>query len=438
MVLFLAAALSGCTVVSTDVTALMNPPKLTKQQQAIEQALVNALGGEKPALKYPHNGDYRSSFVLHSFDHGATNSVLAFYSSTKDKSGTHIMVLHQVGSKWQETCDISGDGNEVDRIVFGDFDGSGAEELAVGWTSFTSTDMTLGVYAFRGNHYERLYRDTYTEMIRVNMTGGGRDDLLLLKLDSAEKKADAELVGAVSGMVGPVSQAPLDSTVTGYAGLYPTSEDGAPAVLIDSRKGPDTMVTEMVLWKNGQLTSPLYDPDQKMANAETLRDVPVLCQDIDGDGSIEIPVPVELPGYEEIDSGKYTDKIWKEQWMIWKDGALTPKLSSVMNSTEGYTFVFPEKWNAGEQTITVRRENTDSDWGFYAWDPATQTAGPHLFDILAYPRDEWNTLGAANTVLQRVDESDGMVYAYQADPAGAGNPYMLDIGTVRQCFRLMD
>ena len=123
---------------------------------------------------------------------------------------------------------------------------------------------------------------------------------------------------------------------------------------------------------------------------------------------------------------------------IWKDGALTPKLSSVMNSTEGYTFVFPEKWNAGEQTITVRRENTDSDWGFYAWDPATQTAGPHLFDILAYPRDEWNTLGAANTALQRVDESDGMVYAYQADPAGAGNPYMLDIGTVRQCFRLMD
>ncbi|ADU27506.1 hypothetical protein [Ethanoligenens harbinense] len=437
MVLLLAAALSGCTVVSTDVTALMNPPKLTKQQQAIEQALASALGGGSPTLKYPHNGDYRSSFVLHSFDHGATNSVLAFYSPTKEKSGTHIMVLHQAGSKWKETCDISGDGNEVDRIVFGDFDGSGTEELAVGWTSFTSTDMALGIYAFHGNNYEKIYRDTYTEMIRANMTGGNRDDLLLLKLDGADKKASAELVGAAAGSVGPVSQAPLDSTVTGYAGLYPTSEDGSPAVLIDSRKGPDKMVTEMVLWKNGQLTSPLYDPDQKMANAETLRDVSVTCQDIDGDGSIEIPVPIELPGYEEISGTKSAEKIWKVQWMIWKNGALVPKLSSVINSTEGYTFLFPAKWETGTQTITVQRENGDSDWAFYEWNPATRTVGAHLFDILAYSSDVWSTV-SANTALQRIDESDGMVYAYQADAAGANSPYMLDIGTVRQQFKLVD
>lgn len=438
LALFLMVALSGCTVVSTDVTALMSPPKLTKQQQAIEQALSSALGGASYTLRYPHNGDYRSSFVLHSFDHGVTNSALAFYAPSKEKNGTHVMVLRQVNRKWQEVCDISGDGNEVDRILFGDFDGNGAEELAIGWTSFTSTDMTLGVYAFHGSKYEKIYRDTYTKVARVSMTGADKDDLLLLKLDGSDKKASALLVSAVSGSLTTVGQAPLDSTVTGYAGLYPTEEDGSPAVLIDSRKGSDAMVTEMVLWKNGILTSPLYDESQKTASAETLREVSINCQDIDGDGSLEIPVPVELPGYEDITSTKTTDKIWKVQWMTWKNGGLVPKLSSVMNNTEGYTFILPDNWDNNTSNVTVQRENGDTDWAFYEWDPATRQMGTRLFDLLAYSSDTWATMSTGGSSLQRITENDGTVFAYQANPAGASNPYFLDIAAVKQRFRLID
>ncbi|MFT8888733.1 MAG: hypothetical protein ABF904_07945 [Ethanoligenens sp.] len=435
--LFLTVTLSGCTVVSTDVTALMNPPKLTKQQQAIEQTLTNALGGAQHTLKHPRNGNYRSSFVLHSFDHGLSTSALAFYTSSKEKTGTHVMVMKETNKKWQEVCDISGDGNEVDQVMFGDFDGNGTDELAIGWTSFTSTDMVLGIYAFHGNKYEKIYPDTYTEMTRVSMTGSNKDELLLLKLDSANKKATASLVGAVAGSIGTISQTPLDSTVTGYAGLYPTEEDGSPAVLIDSRKGTKTMVTEMVLWKNGTLTSPLYDADKKTASAETLREIPIACQDVDNDGTMEIPEPVEMPGYEDIYSGKTADKIWEVRWMDWKNNALTQKLCSVINSTEGYTFILPDNWDNGVQNVTVMRENGDADWAFYEWNPVTRQVGLRLFDIMAYASDVWDTMDA-NSSLQRVTESDGMVYAYQPNPAGVGSPYYLDIGAVRQHFKLID
>lgn len=435
----LAVTLSGCTLVSTDVTALMSPPKLTKQQQAIEQALSNALGGAQYTLQYPHNGSYRSSFVLHRFENDAGVSAIAFYTlSSKDKTGTHAMVLKEVKGKWQEVCDISGDGNEIDRVAFGNFDGTGSDQIAIGWTSFTSTDMVLGIYALRGNKYEKIYRDTYTEMLPVSMTGSVRDDLLLLKLDSADKKASALLVSAVSGTVTTVGQTPLDSTVTGYAGLYPTKEDGAPAVLIDSRKGTNTMVTEMVLWKDGKLTSPLYDTAQKTASAETLRDVSISCQDIDGDGNIEIPMPVELPGYEDINSEKYSDKIWKVQWYVWTKGALAPKLSSVLNSTEGYTFIFPENWDNGTRNVTVKRVGSDTDWAFYEWNPATRQTGARLFDLLIYTDTAWNSLYPTVPLLQRIMESNGIVYAYKAASENGNSPYRLDFNAVRSRFRLVD
>lgn len=438
LVLLLAVFLSGCTELPTDVNALISPPKLTKQQQAIEQALSNALGGAPYTLKYPHNGDYRSSFVLHSFDYGATTSVLAFYSPSKDKTtGTHVMILHQVKGKWQEVCDISGDGNEVDQVLFGNFDGIGADDLAIGWTSFTSTDMTLGVYAFHGGKYEKVYRDIYTKMARVSMTGNNKDNLLLLKLDSPNKKASASLVSAVSGSLTTVGQTSLDSTVTGYAGLYPTTEDGSPAVLIDSRKGTSAMVTEMVMWKNGKLISPLYDVNTNTASAETLRDVQVTCRDVDGDGNVEVPVPVELPGYENITEDESTDKIWKVQWMIWKDGALVPKLSSVIN-TEGYTFIFPDDWDNSTPNVTIERENGDTDWAFYEWNPATRQAGTRLFDILVYSNDAWNKLQSSGSTLQRITESDGMVFAYQPNSSAASNPLFLDIAGVRQRLKMTD
>lgn len=434
---FLATALSGCTVVSTDATALISPPKLTKQQQAIEQALTNSLGGTSYTLEHPHNGAYRSSFVLHSFDHGATESVLAFYTPTKDKTGTHVMVLHQTKGQWKETCDISGDGNEIDQILFGNFNGKGNEELAIGWTSFTSTDMTLGIYAFQNGKYQKIYRDTYTKMMRVSMTGSGKDDLLLLKLDSADKKASATLVSAVSGLITTVGQAPLDSTVTDYAGLYPTEEDGSPALLIDSRKGPSTMVTEMVMWKNGTLLSPLYDTSQNTASAETLRDVQITCKDINSDGIIDIPVPVELPGYDDINASKAGDKIWKVQWMDWKNGGLVQKISSVINSTEGYTFTLPDNWDNDKPNVTIEREGGDADWAFYEWDASAQRTGKRLFDIHSYSSKEWALVSSAPS-LNRIMQSEGMVYAYQADPAGASSPYFLNLSAVRQRFKLLD
>lgn len=439
--LLAAALLSGCSPITTDATALISPPKLTREQQAIEQAMEDALGGAQHTLKYPRQGDYRSSFVLHSFDGGVTRSALAFYSLTKDHVGTHVMLLSETGKQWHKVADLSGDGNEVDRVDFGDFDGTGGDELVVGWTSLSSTDLSLRVYALRGGKFETIYRDTYAEMLSVNMTSSQHSDLLLLKPGSSDKQAEAALVGVGNGgALGVVSEAPIDGTVTSYAGLYATTEDSLPAVLIDGYKSEhkSVMVTELLLWQNGRLTAPLYDASQKTASAATLRDVPIDCQDVDGDGRLEIPVPVELPGYEAVVSSNYNDKVWRVQWMSWTGGVLKSELTSVVNSTKGYMFIFPDSWLGSVQSITVRRVSGDADWAFYEWDAANHKTGKRLFDLYATTETELDQMLDNGGVDARLAESGGIVYAVKLAAESADSPLRLTADVVRTQFKLMD
>ena len=63
MVMFL----SGCNVWTGGVDTLLSPPKLSKQQQEIYQALTNSID-TKISLKYPKSGDYLSAFIVANFD----------------------------------------------------------------------------------------------------------------------------------------------------------------------------------------------------------------------------------------------------------------------------------------------------------------------------------------------------------------------------------
>ncbi|MDR3552036.1 MAG: hypothetical protein P4L75_02825, partial [Clostridia bacterium] len=337
LALILMITLSGCETAPTDITDLLLPPKLTGDQLAIEKAL-EANIGTKYLLKYPLTGKYRTAFILHDIDGDGVDEALALYSLDNETAGTHIMVLKEVSGKWQKQCDISGDGNEVNRIEFGDYDGSGRQYLTVGWTLFNSTDLGLSVYSIQNKTLKNLYKDSFTDMAVLDMDGNGTDDILLLKLDTGSKPslAQARLISYDEGRLKQISSAPLDSTVSSYAGVYTTKlANGKSGVYIDGYKGAHSMATELVIWKNGGLATPFFNAKSGTASS-TFRDVPIDCTDIDGDSQIEIPMPVELPGYE---STAYANKLWLVRWCIYNAaGKITPKLSTIINLTQGYYF----------------------------------------------------------------------------------------------------
>ena len=73
--------------------------------------------------------------------------------------------------------------------------------------------------------------------------------------------------------------------------------------------------------------------------------------DIDSDGSIEIPVQTEAPGFEDASD---SEKLMLTNWLtVSSQGRLERKYSSYYSIGGGYVFLFPEKW---QDKVTVRRD----------------------------------------------------------------------------------
>jgi hypothetical protein len=426
-----AALISGCAIIPADISELESPPKLTSEQQAIENALESKIGNNKFTLKYPLEGDYRSAFVLKDIDNDGTPEALACYSPSNGNAGPHIAFLDKINGKWKDISDIGSEGNEIDSIAFGDFDGDGVDQIAVGWRSFNSTDLTLMVYKKSGDGFTKTNLGSFTEMQTLDMDNDGNPDILLMKLNSDEKIATAQLISYRGGKLAVVAQAPLDSTVTSYAGVYVTQlDEHTKGVLIDGYKSAHSMVTELIYYKEGKLISPFYKQATHTVTL-TMRPVTYQCLDINHDNVFEIPMPVSLP---YVPDKANDNKNWLVRWSVF-DGksGLVPKLSCVMNYTENYYFIYPKNWGT---KVTVDKHAGDNSWDFCEWNSKSHSYGNILFTIKVYSDNDWNSITNKDS-LYKLAEKNGVVYAALLPQQERVDPLCIGIDDITKDFQLL-
>lgn len=421
--------ISGCTVIPADISELEKPPKLTSEQQAIENALEKRVGS-KLTLKYPLNGDYRSAFVLKDLNHDGKDEALAFYS-LNGSAGPHVALLSKEGGKWKVQNDIGSDGSEIDCISFGDFEGKGSEDLAVGWRLFNSTDLNLVVYSKNSKSgYDKTNIGTFTKMKTLDMDSDGKPDILTIKLDSNQNLAYARLISYKGGKLGETARAPLDSTVASYVGVYVTKIDSKTrGVLIDGSRSANNMITELIYYKNGRLIAPFYDSRSHTVSL-TLRSN-YESMDINGDGVYEIPVLKPLP-YKPDSKDK--NNVILVQWSAF-DGksGLTPKLNAIMNYTENYCFIYPDKWG---ENVTVNKQSSDDLWEFCEWDYTKKNYGKVLFSISVYKENDWESMPDKEN-LYKLSDRNGTVYAVRMPQQRANDTLSLSVDEIRKYFMLL-
>ena len=73
--------------------------------------------------------------------------------------------------------------------------------------------------------------------------------------------------------------------------------------------------------------------------------------DIDGDGTLEIPVQRVAAGYSNAPEGEL---MWLTDWLsVGKDGKTRLKYESYYSVGDGYIFLFPAKWH---NKVTLKRD----------------------------------------------------------------------------------
>ena len=366
--------MTGCNLAG-DVRQHLQPPRLTGEQQAVQEALDAYLSvGEQTKesrLKYPKNGENRAAIWMTDMDGDGTEEAVAFYTVGQDEM-VHIHLLHRnEDDTWKSVGDIVGNSTEVDEVVLADLDGDGGKELLVGWTMYTGVDKQLVVYTDTDTGLMPVVGNLlYTAFTVENMTQYARDDLLVLRADTVAGVTAVTLQTIENGAVKTVSEARLDGYIQGFTDvrMAPLSDE-VNALYIDCYKDASTMLTELVFWNGEELVAPFYNTNTNLTTAP-VRELPLTATDVNRDGKLEVPVCRRLPGYE---SATAAGAQWLIAWNAWDLQSATQVASTtvfhcIINMTDGYYFRLDDQFvtvnehGDAEVSVTASYNAGDREW----------------------------------------------------------------------------
>lgn len=419
--------LSACSSFQPNLTDLMQSPKLTEEQAEIYEALTNAADVSDVQLKYPKSGDYRSAFVMFDLDADGEDEALVFYNMPSWGGNVRIMVLDHQQDEWVSVYDAVGEGTDVTEVDFQVLTASGRHCVLIGWEQGTSENTSISVYDYTGGQLRVLYESEYSQMLIEDLDQDGTKEILLGIFKASSKTGAIRLINDTEDGLQSASRVVMDSTITGFLGIeIGWLAQNQIAVFVDAYTSSTQIVTEiMVYTDDGKLRS--LSSHYGGLDRPLLREVPVRCEDINGDGILEIPVslveyseeereednrknllqylylsnPEELERLGEADSAENSQA-----------GSVTftfsPVWTGFVNLDYGFRFQFPEEW-IGQ--VNVVKESDRNEWVFTLRTEAAEP--PALLRIRVYGQDEPRDV-FDNLVYEQLEKRG--VYEYYAAP----------------------
>ena len=439
---FLAACcllLSACSSFQFNLTDLMQAPKLSEDQAEIYEALTDAVGVSDVQLKYPKSGAYRSAFVMFDLDADGEKEALVFYNMPSWGGNVRIMILDHQQEKWVSVYDAVGEGTDITEVDFRILTSSGRYCLMIGWEQGTSENTNISVYDYTGGQLRVLFESEYSQMLIEDIDQDGVQEILLGVFKASAKMGSIRLINDTDEGLQPVSRVVMDNTITKFLGIDIgfLSEDQT-AVFVDAYTSSTQIVTEIMVYTEEGRLVPLSghagDLDRLL-----VRELPVRCEDIDGDGILEIPVSLNEYNEEEREDDNRKNMIQyvrlsnpealemlkvetasEQESQESVSFSFAPVWTGFLNPDYGFRFQFPDEW---VNQVDVLKETNRSEWVFTLKSDAAEPTA--LLRIRVYGQDEPRDV-FDNVSYERLEKRG--VYEYYAAVQLSGVPEQMQIG----------
>lgn len=439
---FLAACcllLSACSSFQFNLTDLMQAPKLSEDQAEIYEALTDAVGVSDVQLKYPKSGAYRSAFVMFDLDADGEKEALVFYNMPSWGGNVRIMILDHQQEKWVSVYDAVGEGTDITEVDFRILTSSGRYCLMIGWEQGTSENTNISVYDYTGGQLRVLFESEYSQMLIEDIDQDGVQEILLGVFKASAKMGSIRLINDTDEGLQPVSRVVMDNTITKFLGIDIgfLSEDQT-AVFVDAYTSSTQIVTEIMVYTEEGRLVPLSghagDLDRLL-----VRELPVRCEDIDGDGILEIPVSLNEYNEEEREDDNRKNMIQyvrlsnpealemlkvetasEQERQESVSFSFAPVWTGFLNPDYGFRFQFPDEW---VNQVDVLKETNRSEWVFTLKSDAAEPTA--LLRIRVYGQDEPRDV-FDNVSYERLEKRG--VYEYYAAVQLSGVPERMQIG----------
>lgn len=370
--------LCSCSELQLGVDELISAPRLTEDQSAIYDAIEMAVGTDSFKLKYPRRGDYLSACAMADLDHDGQDEAVVFYELTVGSStSTWLGVLaQQADGVWKSRYQLPGEGGEVDFVNFAPVEQAGASNIIVGWSVAGQEANLCKVYSYADGSITVGYEGGYSEVLIADVDQNGLSELVLCT-KNFNRQATMSLIKYRAGRIVRTSEVPMPSAMTDYARLtYGKLTEGLYAVFADIYLGDDEVTTRIAAIDTKKSIIEELASEELGIYASFDRAAPTLyCDDVNGDGLIDIPLSYPLPGYSSADE---TEAIYYTEYLSVIDGELGTVQRSIENFSAGYRLRLPESWRGG---VTVKRQPDTGEWRFVIYGESLEQSDAELLRI---------------------------------------------------------
>ena len=285
------ALLTGCMGRSAEELYALpkQPDEYYELQKAIDQILMNG------SYSGPLTGTNQQAVQLADLDGDGQDEAIVFIKTAGERPLKAYIFDENEDGTYQNTGVIEGDGSAFDAVDYVQLDGIPGMEILLGRQLSEQITQSLCAYAYRDGHLIELMSTNYTEYTVADLDADERRDIFVLRSQTEERSAVAELYRYVDGQMEREPEVSLSNgakqirrIVTGLVA------QNLPAVFVASEYGENMIITDIFAFTGKEFRNISSNAETGLS-AQTVRSYNVYASDIDSDGLIEMPAPVALP-----------------------------------------------------------------------------------------------------------------------------------------------
>lgn len=419
LVLMTAAGFSGCAAMLYGDGLLVLPGlpnEYVDLQQQIDKVL--STGALSAAAD---SGENRQSIQLVDLDGDGGNETVAFFRQT---DGSFLIKAYKKEDEsYVEIGSAEAVGLSLHSIYYPTISATGQKCIAVCWGIDDSNNYGMEIYYFDGGGMESLLNVRYSGVMVGDLYGDGLDELCFVSKDRSGSGLVFSVYSVKGGEYALDWETPLCEEAAEIASMeIGQYDEGRRGAFIDSVTEEGFYVTDLIAGNKGGVPVSMTS-DEEGSGKGTLREIPVFCHDIDGDGLTEVPSAVKTAGL------RYPDE---KNMIKWTEYGFTEKVKETTYHapSDGWYLKWPENWDDTvraaatrysrmTRTVFYRSDSADTDE-----EPVAPEEGNTLLTVYIFSGDNRQNYPGMYHATE-IGRRDGQIYAY-ALGGGSHSRYDLD------------
>ena len=344
LIIIMLPSVAGCF--KTNADDLYSLP-IASEENVKLQGLIDAVISAGAEYSPPSGGSNRQAVQAVDLDGDGVNEVLAFFSGTGENP-QKICIFKKVDDEYETQLVIEGAGTAIESVRYIDMDRDGWRELVIGWQIETGLQH-MTVYSIEQYDAVKLAGAEYSTITNYDISGSRSDAIICFRLPTPETPGEAELFILMPDGEMVSRKAQLSAGIEAISRVIRGKlGNGAPAIFVESRINTSNVVSDILVYQDDQLVNVSLSSTSGVSD-DTVRTLPIYCQDINGDGNTELPIPRLLKAQSQTNYYSY------DWYVYYANGSRRLSATTYHNNSDGWFLTIPQDWR---EHVSIRRDDS--------------------------------------------------------------------------------